>query len=200
MSEHQASHPDANDLEDNFLKDNSRKKTYAEAIQANSMDESSCEEDEDELENHLDTERSTNQKMPGAETHLDSERQDTETWEIRITPELKSQLAGPWKTSIILKLLGRPLGYRALQTRLAGIWRPTGMMHLIDIGYGSFIMRFDDIKDYHHALMDGPWFVGDQYLHVQAWEADFHPHIAKITKTAVWIRLEQLPVEYYHPE
>ena len=60
-------------------------------------------------------------------------------------------------------------------------------------------MRFDVIKDYHHALMDGPWFLGDQYLHVQAWEADFHPHIA-ITKTAVWIRLEQLPIEYYHSE
>ena len=96
--------------------------------------------------------------------------------------------------------MGRPLKYWALQTRLASIWHPTGKMHLIDIGYGYFIMRFDVIKDYHHALMDGPWFVGDQYLHVQAWEADFHPHIAKITKTAVWIRLEQLPIEYYHPE
>ena len=35
-------------------------------------------------------------------------------WEIRLTPELKNQLAGPWKTSVILKLMGRPLGYRAL--------------------------------------------------------------------------------------
>ena len=53
--------------------------------------------------------------------------------------------------SIILKLMGRPLGYRALQSRLAGIWHPIGTMHLIDIGYGYFIMRFDVIKDYHHA-------------------------------------------------
>ena len=73
-------------------------------------------------------------------------------------------------------------------------------MHLIDIGYGFFIMRFDVLKDYQHALMDGPWFVGDQYLHVQAWEADFHLHIAKITYTAVWICLEQLPIGYYHLE
>lgn len=48
--------------------------------------------------------------------------------------------------------------------------------------------------------LDGPWFVGDQYLHVQAWEADFHPHVAKISTTAVWIRLEQLPIEYYHQD
>ena len=61
-------------------------------------------------------------------------------------------------------------------------------------------MHFDVLKDYQHALMDGPWFVGDQYLHVQAWEADFHLHIAKITYTAVWICLEQLLIEYYHLE
>ena len=57
--------------------------------------------------------------------------------------------------------MGLPQGYRALQSRLAGIWHPTSTMHLIDLGYGFFIMRFDVLKDYHHALMDGPWFVGD---------------------------------------
>uniref|UniRef100_A0A7N2LPM7 DUF4283 domain-containing protein n=1 Tax=Quercus lobata TaxID=97700 RepID=A0A7N2LPM7_QUELO len=93
--------------------------------------------------------------------HSDDDELNAEAWEIRVTLELKRKLAGPWQTSIILKLMGRPLGYRALQTRLAGIWRPSGMMHLIDIGYGFFIMRFDEVKDYHHALMDGPWFVGD---------------------------------------
>ena len=35
--------------------------------------------------------------------------------------------------------------------------------------------------------MDGPWFVGDQYLHVQAWEADFSPGTIKVTSTAVWL-------------
>ena len=48
--------------------------------------------------------------------------------------------------------------------------------------------------------MDGPWFVVDQHLHMQAWEANFHPHIAKISTTAIWILLEQLPIEYYHLE
>ena len=201
MTENQALHPDANDLENNFLKNNSRKKTYAEVIQATTMEDSSCDKDEDDLVDHSDTKRSTDQQTPREDIHPESgDGHTVETWEIQITLELKNQLAGPWKTSIILKLMGRPLGYRALQTRLAGIWRPTGTMHLINIGYGYFIMRFDVIKDYHHALMDGPWFVGDQYLHVQAWEADFHPHIAKITKIAVWIRLEQLPIKYYHPE
>ena len=86
--------------------------------------------------------------------------------EIWLTPELKNQLAGLWKTSVILKLMRRPLGYRALQIRLAGIWHPSGTTRLIDLGYGFYIMQFDVLKDYQHALMDGPWFVGEQYLHL----------------------------------
>ena len=49
-----------------------------------------------------------------------------------------------------------------------------------------FVKRGQHILD-ANALMDGPWFVGDQYLHVQAWEADFHLHIAKISTTTVWL-------------
>ena len=134
------------------------------------------------------------------EQHRDEDDVNTKAWEITVTAEMKRKMAGPWQTSDILKLMGKQLGYRALQSRLAGIWRPTGNMQFIDIGYGFYIMKFEALKDYHHALRDGPWFVGDQYLHVQAWEADFHPCTAKVTTTAVWIQLEQLPIEYYHPD
>ena len=123
-----------------------------------------------------------------------------ESWEINILVDLMQKMASPWQTSIILKLMGKQLGYHAQQTRLAGIWYPLDNMVLIDIRYGYFIMKFDVLKDYHHAFMDGSWFVGEQYLHVQVWEADFHPSIAKVTNTSVWICLEQLPIEYYHQE
>ena len=196
-----ALHQDSEEPENTFLRDTSRKKTYAEVIQAANLHESNYKMGYGDMEDLANLESSTNQQSPLTATQPEAEEEhDDATWEIRITPELKQQLAGPWKTSVILKLMGRPLGYRALQSRLAGIWRPTGTMQLIDIGYGFFIMCFDVLKDYQYALMNGPWFVGDQYLHVQAWEADFHPHIAKITHTAVWIHLEQLPIEYYHPK
>ena len=176
-------------------------KTYAEAIQDATMQaerHAVSNSDKDELDTQDEDAElmcPLEEAQPGAAVG-----QTEDTWEIRLTPELKNQLAGPWKTSVILKLMERPLGFWALQIRLAGIWRPTSTTHLIDLGYGFFIMRFAVLKDYHHALMDGPWFVGDQYLHVQAWEADFPPQVAKVTTTAVWIRLEQLPIEYYHPE
>lgn len=70
-------------------------------------------EEQDRLEN----------TQPGAE-----DRQTKDAWEIRVPIEMRCKLAGSWQTSIIIKLMGRQLGYRALQTRLAGIWRPTGKM------------------------------------------------------------------------
>lgn len=85
-----------------------------------------------------------------------------------VRAELKRKMERPWQTSVILKLMGKQLGYQALQTKVMSIWRPAGNMNLIDIGYSFFIMKFEVLKDYHHALMDGPWFVGKQYLHVQA--------------------------------
>ena len=53
--------------------------------------------------------------------HSDEDELNEEAWEIRVTTEMKHKLTGPWQTSIILKLIGRQLGYRALQTKLVGI-------------------------------------------------------------------------------
>ena len=71
------------------------------------MDDSSCDEAEDDMENHLSPDRSTDLQTPLDDTQPETrDGQLDETWEIQITPKLKNQLAGPWKTSIILKLMG----------------------------------------------------------------------------------------------
>ena len=192
---------DTDDPENTFLKDNSRKKTYVEVTQDICMPDLSCDIDDEEGTGQPSHDSTTTEPPCNDDAHHSNpDGLNDEAWEIRVPSELKRKLASPWQTSIILKIMGRSLGYRALQTRLAGIWRPTSTMHLIDIGYGYFIMQFDHVQDYQHALMDGPWFVGDQYLHVQAWEEDFHPYIAKISTTVVWFHLENLPIEYYHPD
>ncbi|KAK7846701.1 hypothetical protein CFP56_007510 [Quercus suber] len=197
-----STHPleDTNNPENDFLKDNSRKKTYAEVVLDATMHELEGGEDKDVADegSEDDAKRTSDREPMSEEQHRDEGDVNTKAWAITVTAEMKCKMARPWQTSVILKLMGKQLGYRALQSRLAGIWRPIGNMQFIDIAYGFYIMKFEALKDYHHALMRGPWFVGDQYLHVQAWEADFHSCTAKVTTTAVWIRLEQLPIEYYH--
>ena len=47
-----------------------------------------------------------------AELHQsDDDELNTEALEIRVPPELKPKFVRRWQTSIILKLMGRPLGY-----------------------------------------------------------------------------------------
>ena len=160
MSRENSSSPEQHhaldDPENIYLRDTSRKKTYAEVIQDANMQEARYEVDEEDNNKHLNQEGIMEQQVQTEDNQPGNEAEHTDdTWEIHLTPELKNQLAGPWKTSIILKVMGRPLGYRALQTRLAGIWRPTGKTNLIDLGDGYFIMRFDVLKDYQHALIYG---------------------------------------------
>ena len=59
-----ALHCDVDYLENTFLKDNSRKKTYAEVIQETTMGDSSCDEEEDDMENHSSTKQSTDLQTP----------------------------------------------------------------------------------------------------------------------------------------
>ena len=108
--------------ETTFLRDNTRKKTYAEAIQDATMQEENqavSDSDQDILDSQ---DEDAEQMCTLEEAQLGAAAdQPEDPWEIRLTPELKNRLVGLWKTSVILKLMGRPLGYRALQIRLAGI-------------------------------------------------------------------------------
>ena len=73
--------------------------------------------DEDRENEVVNTEKKCNNV-----NHLREEDHiDEESWEINISTDLKWKMAGPWQTSIILKLMGKQLGYRTLQTRLVGI-------------------------------------------------------------------------------
>ncbi|XP_031126952.1 uncharacterized protein LOC116029189 [Ipomoea triloba] len=70
----------------------------------------------------------------------------------------------------------------------------------MDIGYGCFVIRFEDRKDYLHVLLDGPWKVFDNYLVVQRWEPKFKPRTTKLSKMAVWVRLSNLYPEYFRDD
>uniref|UniRef100_A0A2N9IBY2 Reverse transcriptase domain-containing protein n=1 Tax=Fagus sylvatica TaxID=28930 RepID=A0A2N9IBY2_FAGSY len=53
------------------------------------------------------------------------------------------------------------------------------------------------IPDFESILKGGPWFIGDHFLSIRPWIPDFKPSEASVTSVAVWIRLPELPVEYY---
>jgi hypothetical protein len=103
----------------------------------------------------------------------------------------------PWKRGVIVKLLGRRIGYKALETRLKQMWVRKGIINIIDLGNDYYLVAFSHQEDQYAALMNGPWFIYDHYLTVKEWSPNFHPASDTIKTVAVWIRISGLPIEYY---
>ena len=77
------------------------------------------------------------------------------------------------------------------------MWKPTSKMDCIALGQDFFLIRFTLNEDHSKVLRTGPWFVGGHYLSIQRWEPNFRPLEANLSAVAVWIRLPELPIEYY---
>ena len=48
-----------------------------------------------------------------------------------------------------------------------------------------------------NVLKGGPWFVGGHFLNIRVWEPNFKPTTAVCNMVAIWIRLPELPIEFY---
>lgn len=103
----------------------------------------------------------------------------------------------PWRTTLIIKLVGRRIGYRYLLNRLQAMSRIQSSISLMDLPNDFYIIRFRTTEDYNTALLDGSWLIGDHCLHVQRWNPNFLADMAEITHLPVWVRFLMLPIEYY---
>jgi hypothetical protein len=116
---------------------------------------------------------------------------------IVLTREEKARLRKPWKQALIIKLLGRSIGYNYLSMRLKQLWAPKGKFSLIDIGNDYYVARFHLKEDYDYALTGGPWPIADHYLTVRKWRPNFKPAEDVITKVAAWVRIPGLSLELF---
>lgn len=67
----------------------------------------------------------------------------------------------------------------------------------MDLGKEFFLVRFLLSEDHDGVLDNGPWFIGENFLSVRPWEPNFKPSLADIASIAIWVCLNELPIEYY---
>ncbi|KAG2293901.1 hypothetical protein Bca52824_040570 [Brassica carinata] len=103
---------------------------------------------------------------------------------ITIEPEVLEAMNGMWKQCMIVRVLGRNIPISALSKKLRELWNPKGGMYKED--------------EYLAALTGGPWGAFGSYLMVRAWSPEFDPLRDDIVTTLVWIRLTNIPVNFYH--
>ncbi|KAA3472094.1 leucine-rich repeat receptor-like protein kinase PEPR2 [Gossypium australe] len=95
--------------------------------------------------------------------------------------------------TVVLKLLGRNIGYGALSNRISTLWNPSKPFNLMDIENGYYLAKFYSAEDYSKVLSQGPWMIYGQYLTVQPWTKEFNPSQPYPSTVLAWIRLLGLP-------
>nr|POF23677.1 uncharacterized protein CFP56_77213 [Quercus suber] len=118
---------------------------------------------------------------------------------IGFTKEDKIRMRTPWQKALIIKTFGRRMAFSFLVERVRKMWNPCGGMDCIDLGYDYFLVKFELAEDMDAILMGGPWFIGQHFLAIRQWEPGFKASTATLSSVAVWIRLPELPLEFYEP-
>lgn len=89
------------------------------------------------------------------------------------------------------------MGHQALKQKLIALWKPAEALPLIDLGSYFFLIKFLKEENLNRALHDGPLFVFNHFLLVRRWEPNFIVSSAHLAYSAIWIKLQELPTEFY---
>lgn len=116
---------------------------------------------------------------------------------ICLTLEDKVRLYTPWENAVIIKLFGRRCNHQYLKAKLSALWKLKENLTLIDLGDDFYTIKFDLKESQSKVLREGPWFVTGHFISVRKWEPNFVPSGYQIDSTAIWLRLPQLPTEFY---
>ena len=116
---------------------------------------------------------------------------------ISLSKETKNCIRAPWVKALIVKVFGKTVGYNYLHSKLLGLWKLTGRVNMVDLRRDFFLLRFSVVKDLEMVLNKGPWFIGEHFLSIRRWEANFKLSETLVSLMAVWFRLNELPIEYY---
>jgi hypothetical protein len=116
---------------------------------------------------------------------------------VTMDDKLIQDLCSPWKEALVVKLLGKNVGYNLMKDRLKKLWRLTGGLEIMDVDNGFYMVKCELLADRENIVSEGPWMLFDHYLAVARWTPDFASPQAKVEKTLVWIRFPGLNLLYY---
>jgi len=116
---------------------------------------------------------------------------------VHLEQSVFQQLCTPWKDAIVVKLLGKNLGYHTMRERLQKTWRTQGGFEIMDNDNGFYMVKFDEAADKENVIIGGPWLIFNHCLAVTHWTPEFASPNAKVDKTIVWVRFPGLNLVYY---
>nr|POE84565.1 hypothetical protein CFP56_71408 [Quercus suber] len=119
---------------------------------------------------------------------------------MKFSKDFKHQIRSPWTKALLVKMYGQSVWFNYPHNNLLSLWKPAGRLDCVDLRHDFFLTRFLLKEDYETILRKGSWFIGEHFLSIRSWEPNFRPAMANVSLVAVWIRLNELPIEYYNVE
>ena len=116
---------------------------------------------------------------------------------IKFSKWIQDKLIKPWQNSVVVKLLGKNIGYKALCNQLKVMWHQIHDFSVIDLENNYFLIRLKSSEDAIYALIEGPWVIFGHYLTVQPWTPQFDSTITDLNSAIVWIRLPGMAFHLY---
>ena len=91
----------------------------------------------------------------------DEEEDQDDEWDldcltVRLSKKDKQRIWKLWKQTLIVKLLGRSIGYHHLLKMIKELWRPKAKLELVAMDNGFFLVNFASNEDYDYTLYGGP--------------------------------------------
>lgn len=106
------------------------------------------------------------EEMDWSDEDCEDDEEDPECPIVILTKEEYRQMCKPWRKALIVKVLGRNLGFNIIKTRIYQMWKPKGQMIITDVGNNYYVIRLVHNDDYETTLYSGPWLVAEHYLTV----------------------------------
>lgn len=116
---------------------------------------------------------------------------------VELSKKTKDRIRAPWSKALIAKVYGRTVGFNYLTFKINTLWKPSARMDCVNLGKDYFLIKFSSDDDYDKVLKGGPWFVGEHFLAIKPWEPYFKASEATLSSVAVWVKLPELPIEFY---
>ena len=87
---------------------------------------------------------------------------------MNLSKEEKIRICKLWKQTLIVKLLGRTIGFNLLLRKIRELCRPNAAVDLVAIDNGFFLAKFSSLEDYEYDKFRGPWMIFNHYLTVRS--------------------------------
>ncbi|KAK9166137.1 hypothetical protein Scep_001328 [Stephania cephalantha] len=117
---------------------------------------------------------------------------EDEVVHLRFSKKVQNKMNERMKNTLVIRVLGRSIGYKTLFNRMHILWNPKKHMKVMDVDNCYYMVRFASHDDYTKVLLQGQWKVLGHYLTVQLWTPCFDPKGNNLYVIATWARFPGL--------